>query len=409
MILVQKHNYKKSHPFYNELDNLCFLSKNLYNSTLYFIRQHYFTTKEYMNYYKVNKIFTVNNQKDYCALPRKVSKMTQQLVDKNFKSFFALLKRKQLGKYTKPINIPKYLDKIKGRQIVHYDKQALSFKAKIGFIKLSGTDIYIPLTKNISVDSVRFVRIIPKSNNTIDVEVAYNKQEKSVAFNNKIASIDLGINNLATITSNVFSPIIINGKPIKSINQYYNKYYAKIKSFQMQNGNSKRTTNKMKTLTRIRNNKINDYLHKATKFITNHLISNNITLLIIGYNKNWKQDVNIGRQTNQNFVQIPFLKIVELLTYKCKLEGIEVVTNEESYTSKCSFIDNESIQKHSNYVGKRIQRGLFRTLQNKLINADVNGSYNILKKYLTKQVAWNEYIYSNCVEVCSTPVVFTMK
>lgn len=408
MILVLKHSYKKSHPFYKELDKLCFLSKNLYNSTLYTVRQHYFETHKYLNYNAVNKLFTDNKQVDYCALPRKVSKITQQLVDKSFKSFFALLRLKQKGKYNEHINIPDYLDKVKGRQIVHYDKQALSFKAKEGFIKLSGTNIYIPLTNDITKDIVRYVRIVPKPHNIIDVEIGYKVEVPEIEYNNRIASIDLGINNLATVTSNVFSPFIINGKPLKSINQYYNKHLADLKSFQMLKGN-KKSTNRIKALTVKRNNKVTDYMHKATRLITNHLVSNNISLLVIGYNKGWKQDVNMSKKNNQKFVQISFLKFINLLAYKCRLAGITVVTNEESYTSKCSFLDKEPIQKHSTYLGRRVKRGLFRTLNKNYINADVNGSYNIMKKYLITQEAWNENIFSDCVEACSTPVVFTIK
>lgn len=408
MILVLKHSYKKSHPFYKELDKLCFLSKNLYNSTLYTVRQHYFETHKYLNYNAVNKLFTDNKQVDYCALPRKVSKMTQQLVDKSFKSFFALLKAKQKREYNEPINIPNYLDKVKGRQVVHYDKQALSFKAKEGFIKLSGTNIYIPLTNDITKDIVRYVRIVPKPHNIIDVEIGYKVEVPEIEYNNRIASIDLGINNLATVTSNVFSPFIINGKPLKSINQYYNKHLADLKSFQMLKGN-KKSTNRIKALTVKRNNKVTDYMHKATRLITNHLVSNNISLLVIGYNKGWKQDVNMSKKNNQKFVQISFFKFINLLTYKCRLAGITVVTNEESYTSKCSFLDKEPIQKHSIYLGKRVKRGLFKTSNRTYINADVNGSYNIMKKYLITQEAWNENIFLDCVEACSTPVVFTIK
>lgn len=408
MILVLKHSYKKPHSFYKELDKLCFLSKNLYNSTLYTVRQHYFETHKYLNYNAVNKLFTDNKQVDYCALPRKVSKMTQQLVDKSFKSFFGLLRLKQKGKYNEPINIPNYLDKVKGRQVVHYDKQALSFKAKEGFIKLSGTNIYIPLTNDITKDIVRYVRIVPKSHNIIDVEIGYKTEVPEIEYNNRIASIDLGINNLATVTSNVFSPFIINGKPLKSINQYYNKHLADLKSFQILKGN-KKSTNRIKALTVKRNNKITDYIHKTTRLITNHLVSNNISLLVIGYNKGWKQDVNMSKKNNQKFVQISFLKFINLLTYKCRLAGITVVTNEESYTSKCSFLDREPIQKHSTYLGKRVKRGLFRTFNKNYINADVNGSYNIMKKYLITQEAWNENIFLDCVEACSTPVVFTIK
>ena len=410
MQLVEKHIIKPNHKYFKELDNLCFLSKNLYNATLYEVRQHFFNTGKYLNYYDVNKKFTENKQVDYCALPRKVGKMTQQLVDQNFKSFFALVQKKNKGEYNQPISIPKYLPKETGRQVVYYTKQALSFK-KTGFVKLSKTNIVIKTDKQ----NINFVRIVPR-NGYIVLEVGYNVIDTLLMPNNdRYAAIDLGINNLATITSNVTSPIIVNGKPIKSINQYYNKKVAKIQS-KLETVNKEHTSKKNKAITRIRNNKIDDYFHKATHYIVNHLVSNNINTLIIGYNKGWKQDTNMGTKNNQKFVEIPFLKFVNILTYKCELAGINVIQQEESYTSKCSFINQDFIatfgknDKKHNPTGSRVKRGLYKnnnveSNRLKYINADVNGSYNILRKYLAKQVAWNENIFSDCVEVCSTPLV----
>lgn len=410
MQLVEKHIIKQGNEDYKELDNLCFLSKNLYNATLYAVRQHYFNTKEYLNYNAVNKIFTDENQPDYCALPRKVSKCVQQLVDKNFKSFFALLKKKNNDEYDKPAHIPKYLPKETGRQVLTYTKQALSF-TKIGFVKLSQTNVLIQTSKQ----NINCVRVVPK-NGYIVVEVVYTVADvEPKQFNNNYASIDLGINNLATITSNVTSPIIINGKPIKSINQFYNKRVAKLQSI-LNTLNKQTTSKRIQALGRIRNNKIDDYFHKATHYIVNHLVSNNINTLVIGYNEEWKQDINIGKQNNQKFVEIPFLKFVEMLEYKCKLEGITVIRQEESYTSKCSFINQDFIPTYNktdnlhNPTGKRIKRGLYENnnINNKHlkhINADVNGSYNILRKFLISQEAWNENIFLDCVEVCSTPVI----
>lgn len=405
MKLVERHIIKPNHRYYKELDHICFLSKNLYNSTLYAIRQHYFKNKEYLNYYKVNKMFTDSNQVDYCALPRKVSKLVQQLVDKNFKSFFSLLKLSQKGKYNKPIKIPKYLDKVKGRQVVTYTKQALSFRYT-GYIKLSGTNIRIPCTKG----NIKFVRVVPKLGYII-VEVGYEQQPAEILpNNNRYASIDLGVNNLATIVSNVMKPVIISGKPLKSINAYYNKQMAHYKSI-LRTTNSLYSSNRTKVLSRIRDNKISDYMHKASHYIVNHLVSNNINTLIIGYNKGWKQDTNMGDRHNQNFVQIPFLKFVQMIEYKCRLKGITVIRQEESYTSKCSFIHGDYIPTYGvddelfKPLGKRVHRGLYKNRNGIYINADVNGSYNILRKYLTSKAAWNEKIFSNCVKVCSTPLV----
>ena len=411
MQLVEKHIINNGNRDYAELDNLCFLSKNLYNATLYAVRQHFFETGEHLNYNAVNKIFTQEQQIDYCALPRKVSKMVQQLVDQNFKSFFSLLKKKQNGTYDKPVRIPKYLHKQKGRQVVMYPEQALSFKKK-GFVKLSQTNIYIKTNK----EHINFVRVVPK-NGYIVLEVGY-KVSDALPYenNNNYASIDLGINNLAAITSNTTKPIIINGRPVKSINQYYNKKVAELKSDLDRRNSKSSTSNHIKTLGRIRNNKIDDYFHKSTHFIVNHLVSNNINTLVIGYNEGWKQDTNMGKVTNQKFVEIPFLTFVQMLMYKCERVGITVSLQEESYTSKCSFVNQDFIPTHNkndnlyNPSGKRIKRGLYRNNNIiapnlKQINADVNGSYNILRKYLTQKEVWNENLFSDCIEVCSTPVI----
>lgn len=410
MQLVEKHIIKPNDDNYKELDNLCFLSKNLYNATLYTVRQYFFETGKYMGYEKVNKEFTDTKQPDYCALPRKVSKLVQKLVASNFNSFFALNRKKKNGQYNESVHIPGYLDKVNGRQVLTYTKQALSFK-KPSYVQLSQTNIYIKTDKQ----DICFVRVSPK-NGYIVLEVGYKVQEKDFKDNNsRYAAIDIGVNNLAAITSNVMKPIIINGKPLKSINQYYNKTVAEIKS-ELEITNKQKTSNKVKAMGRIRTCKIEDYFHKATNYITNLLVSNNINTLIIGHNKGWKQDVNMYKKDKQTFIQIPFLKFVNMLTYKCELEGINVVLQEESYTSKCSFINQDYIPTYGvdddkfNASGNRVKRGLFKNKNQisnnlKYINADINGSYNILKKYLTSKVAWNESLYLDCVEVCSTPLV----
>ena len=217
--------------------------------------------------------------------------------------------------------------------------------------------------------------------------------------NDRYCSIDLGLNNLATIGSNVIKPIIINGKPLKSINQFYNKRVSNLKS-KLKDG--KKTSRRIKSLTDKRNNKIKDYLHKASTLLVNQLVSNDLNTLIIGNNKSWKQDINIGKRNNQNFVQIPHSTFIKMLEYKCKLRGINVLITEESYTSKCSFLDNEDIKKQKEYKGRRIKRGLFKSSKGILINADVNGSLNILKKVV------GNFKY-NPIEVCSTPAVITVK
>ena len=200
--------------------------------------------------------------------------------------------------------------------------------------------------------------------------------------------------------------------PLKAINQYYNKKLAKEKSyisrFKTDEGNERKFSNKIQRLHNKRNNKVKDYMHKASRIVVNHLVSKEVSDFIIGYNKGWKQDINMGKKNNQKFVQVPFKKFIDMLVYKCALKGISVHLQEESYTSKCSFFDNEPIRKHSNYQGKRVKRGLFKTSQGLLLNADVNGALNILKKYCQK-VAWNDAWSLDYVEVCSTPLVSTIK
>lgn len=405
MILVEKHDYTKLSKHFNELDNLCFLSKNLYNVTLYHVRQHYFQHREYLSYNKINKLSNDLFPDDYTALPRKVSQQVQKIVDNNFKSFFNHLKVRKQGER---INIPKYLHKVDGRQVVPFTKQAISYNNKNvpnGYIKLSGVSFLIK-TK---VNNIQFARIVPK-HNLITIEIGYEVKESEYINNNNYASIDLGVNNLATITSNVFKPFIVNGKPVKSINHYYNKKIAQLAS-----RHKNIWTNKMYQITRKRDNKIKDYMHKASRYIVNHLVDNNINNLVIGYNKGWKQDTNTGKRNNQNFVQIPFLTFVQMLEYKCKLVGINVIIHEESYTSQSSFLHQDYIptygkdDKINKFSGKRIYRGLYRNQDKTSINADVNGSLNILRKTLIEQEVWNEKLFSDCIKVCSTPSVYTVK
>lgn len=396
MVLVEQHIIKEKDILYNELDNLCFLSKNLYNATLYRVRQYFFETEKYLNYNAVNKEFTHSNNVDYRALPAKVSKMTQMLVDQAFKSFFT--KRKNGGVKAR---IPKYLPK-DGRQVVTYTKQALSFK-EIGYVKLSKTNIKIKTY--INKDDIQFVRLTPFKKHIV-IEIGYNARVTTKELKGRYASIDLGVNNLATVTSNVTKPFIVNGKPLKSINQYYNKELAKEKSKLSKIGlkNSKRVDR----LNLKRNNKVSDYMHKASRYVVNQLVSQDIDTVVVGYNKGWKQDTNMSKVSNQKFVNIPFLKFIRMLQYKCAMCGIRIVINEESYTSKCSFLDDEDVKKHKTYVGKRVKRGLFKTSNGLILNADVNGSYNILKKYLLKEEVWDEKLFSDCIEVCSTPIIVTM-
>jgi putative transposase len=385
--LVEKHNISIKHKYYKELDNLAFLSKNLYNMALYNIRQQYFNFKTYLTY-NDNYELIKSQKNDYESLPRMVSQQVLRQLNTEFSTYFKALKsyNKNPEKFKGRPQMPKYKDKKKGRNILTYIKATISrTDYKKGILHLSQTNIKI--STKISYDDLICVRVVKKINSYV-IEICYNVNEPELKADNGIyAGGDLGINNLITVViNNNTSPIIINGRPLKSINQYYNKELARLKS-EAKIKNNKDTTKNIKKLTGKRNNKINDYMHKASKILVNHLVSMNICKLGIGKNKAWKQDVNIGSKNNQNFVSIPYNIFISMLTYKLKLKGIDVILNEESYTSKCSFLDNESIGKHEKYCGSRIKRGLFKTKNGILINADVNAAFNILKKAMPKAFA----------------------
>ena len=376
--LAERHIIRTTHQHFKECDDLAFKAKNLYNQGLYRIRQYFFKTEKYLNYRTLQKQLQQEKQTDYIALPAKVSQQVLKGLDKNFISFFkanqAYLKAQDSkSKFKGKPKMPKYKKKFEGRSIVTYTNQAISkVGLKNNLIQPSKTTISLSTNQR----AVQQVRIVPKSSHYV-IEVIYNKTEKQHIPNGKIAAIDLGINNLATTTFNFKQePIIINGRPLKSINQFYNKEKAKAMSYIGDKGSS----NKTRKLDFKRNNKINDYLHNSSHWLVNHLVSLDVSALVIGWNKGMKQDISLGCKNNQNFVGIPFHKFIHQLQYKGQLEGIKVIVREESYTSKCSFLDGESIKKHETYKGKRIKRGLFRTAKGNYINADVNASYNIMSK-----------------------------
>ena len=376
---------KKDNKLWKELDELCFLSKNLYNQGLYRLNKEYEENRKYKNYYELDKELREEKQIDYNLLPQKVSQQTLMLLDKNYKSFFKSIQdyKNNPSKYNGCPKPPKFKHKTKGRFVVVYTSQAISTKGlKNGIVKLSKTNVEFKT----EIKNIKQVRIIPKDNNIYCIELVYHKQEKQLVENNIFAGGDIGLNNLITIATNVGSPYIINGRPLKSINQYYNKKMANLKSklpHYIDGDNiktQKKTSKKIKKLTNKRNNKIKDYLHKASRRAVNELKQANVSKFVIGLNKQFKTEINIGNKNNQNFVSIPHSQFIHMLTYKCGLEGILVITREESYTSKCSFLDNEKIRKHDKYKGKRIKRGLFISSEGIKINADVNAASNILKK-----------------------------
>ncbi len=384
MKLVERHIIQKNHRFYAEIDRLCFLSKNLYNYANYLVRQSFIFEKTYRNYHDIQK--TLQNQPDYQAIPAKVSQQVLMIIERNWKSFKEANNayKETPSKFKGRPRLPGYKHKIKGRNVVVYTKQAISKKQlKQGLINPSKTEIY--LKTKVDTSKIKQVRLVPKLNHYV-IEVIYEADKRQYELeDNRCASIDIGLNNLATLTFNQagIKPLLINGKPLKSINQYYNKVKSGLQSLLGENQSSQ----KIKKLCNKREFKINDYLHKASRLIIDTLISEKIATLIIGHNTEWKQKINLGRRNNQNFVSIPYNKLIGMLSYKAEMVGIKVIITEESYTSKASFLDNDPLpiyqkdQKNQvTFSGKRVKRGLYRTGKRKLINADVNGSLNIMRK-----------------------------
>ncbi len=382
--LIEKHIIKPNHSNYKEIDKLCFLSKNLFNAVNYIVRQEFIFNQRYLT--SAQTYHLIKESVDYKAIPSKVSCQIIRLVDRCWSSFFASFKdySKNPHKYLGKPKLPKYKDKLKGRCVTIYPAQAISKKGlKKGLLEPSGTKISIPTKIQGKVNEIR---LVPRNGYYI-FEAVYEVESEKPIDNNRVAAIDLGLSNLATISSNVreFQPLIINGKPLKSINQFYNKKKGELQSKLQKQAEKRLKSNKIQKLTTKRNFKVEIYLHQASRIIINNLLENQMGTLVIGNNQKWKQETNLGKRNNQNFVQIPHHKFIEQLKYKAELAGIKVIINEESYTSKASFLDLDKIPNSSQGVkykfsGKRIKRGLYKSKNGLLINADLNGSYNILRK-----------------------------
>src|SRR4028119_1125354 len=397
MQLAERHIIKSTEHRFAEIDELAFKSKNLYNAANYVIRQSFTYGWGYINYNEMNRL--MKSHQAYKALPAKVSQQILMILDKNWKSFFKAVKayKTDSSKFTGRPKRPLYKDKVKGRNILVYTIQAISStQLKKGIIKLSGTEILIKTKVN--PDRICQVRLVPKCDSYV-IEVIYNEQESTVSDDKFVASIDLGLDNLVALTSNQpgFTPLLINGRPLKSINQFYNKRKARL---QTQLKGSRKSSPRIQRLTRCRHQKIDNYLHHTSRLIVDLLIAKQIGTLVIGKNAQWKTEIDLGKQTNRSFVNIPHARLIEMLEYKARLVGVKVIVQEESYTSKSNFLNLDPIPVYGHtgaedmvFSGKRIKRGLYKTLVGQLINSDVNGAYNILRKAIPNA-------FSNGIESC---------
>lgn len=364
----------------------CHLAKNLYNASLYDVRQHFFKTGKHLTWQSQRVKFVSQNQPDYRALPAKISGEMLRLVGANFNSFFSLLKAKQTGAYNKQVRIPKYLPK-KGLTTLRVPKDAISVDrnpVKNRHGALIYTHRISPKHLNIEIQTriakPQFITLTPK-HGRVQVSVVYNDEAKptQLADNGRYAAIDLGVNNLAAMIDSDGVAKLYNGKPVKSINQFFNKVKARLTS-QLDIRGEVKISKRLQRMSIKREGRINWYFHQVSSDIVNHAVSNNINTVIIGHNPEWKQDINIGRRNNQTFVSIPFAKLVHQIKDKASRYGIRVILTEESYTSKCSLLDWEEVKKHENYLGRRAKRGLFKASDGRIINSDINGAGNILRK-----------------------------
>ena len=385
MNLTEKEIIYSTDERFDLIKELCHLSKNLYNASLYDVRQYYFETKAYRTWKSQRPIFVKNNNPDYYALQSHLAGEVFRQVGQQFLSFFN-------NKSNKNKRIPKYKDK-NGYNIVTFPKITIS--RKIDFDESENIYTYTLCKKsyNLKIKStkpnVKMVKFVYDEVNDLikcfkiyEVEAYKIKKDNSRYF-----SIDPGLNNIVSIYNNIgIRPLLYNGRPIKSINQYYNKINAKLQSELPANIKSSK---RLKQLSFKRNNKIDYEMHKISTHIINEAVRNNISKIIIGNNIGWKNEINIGRRNNQNFVNIPHTKLFNQLLYKGLLNGIEVIFTEESYTSKASFFDKDELPiydettKHK-FSGRRISRGLYKDSKGNLWNADLNGGGNIMRKVSDK-------------------------
>ncbi|PMC69400.1 transposase [Fusobacterium nucleatum] len=382
-----KHLSKKE---FRNLKYLSHIAKNLTNEAMYNIRQYYFNKKKYLSYNENYKI--LKNSENYKKLNSNMAQQILKEVDGSFKSFFGLLKLAKNGQYdNKKIKLPKYLAKDGFTTLV------------IGFVRLKDGMLIIPYSNSfrktheeitiklspiLKGKKIKEIRIIPKQHSRyFEIQYTYEVEEVQRELNKENGlGIDLGIDNLCTCVSNNGKSFIIDGRKLKSINQYYNKINAKLQSIKDKQ-KIERTTLRQKRIARRRNNRIEDYLSKAARIIISYCLNNDIGKIVLGYNEDFQRNSNIGSINNQNFVNIPYRKLRDKLTYLCKLYRIEFKLQEESYTSKASFFDGdiipvydkENLQEYK-FSGKRIKRGLYQTSRGYQLNADCNGALNILRK-----------------------------
>lgn len=394
---IQKQQLKHlSSNEYKALRELCFLTKNMYNVALYNVRQYYFTEKKFLGYNSNYHLCKENE--NYALLNSNSAQQIMKVVDRNFKSFFSLIKMAKKGEYQyKDIKLPKYLKKDSFFNLIfgefNTSKDVFSVPMSPAFKRLYGK-VEINIPKNLKGKTIKEVRILPKNNaRFFEVQWIYEIQEfKGNLDKNNTLAIDLGVSNLCTCTTNNGRAFIVDGKKLKSINQWTNKENSRLQAIKDKQ-KIKGMTKKQFKLWSKRNNRVNDYLNKTVKYIIDYCLNNNIGTIVVGYNPTIQRNVNLGKSNNQNFVNIPIGNIREKLTYQCQRYNMNLIEQEESYTSKADFLANNSIpiynafdKKIYSFSGSRISRGQYKSVKGIILNADINGSLNIMRKANIKNI-----------------------
>ncbi|MEG3836621.1 MULTISPECIES: transposase [unclassified Microcoleus] len=385
---VEKHLIKKGHEWFDYCDKITDTSRSLFNVAQYTQRQSYFYGHGYLSQSKLDKLF--QKYVNYKAMPAKVAQLVLQQCADTWTNYFKALEtyRNDASKFTGKPKIPGYIE---GRNLVKFNNQALGKREfNKGKIVPSMSPMQIPVKPGLKFEDLCEVRIVPKTG-CFAVEVVYEEPDNSQFFcslnPSLAAAIDIGLDNLATIVFNDprIQPIAVNGKPLKSANQFYNKQVAKYRRL-IKVGTSRRLQN----IVTNRNNFVDSYLHQCTRMVVSEFLALGVTRVAIGKNAQWKTRINLGRRNNQNFVQVPHARFIEILTYKLESVGIKVVVGEESYTSKSSFLDWDTIPIYTSNnkekpteSGKRVARSWYVAADGSKIHADVNGAFNIGRKVIS--------------------------
>ena len=391
-IRVEQHRIDTLHASYALLASFCHKAKNLYNHANYLVRHAFLEEKQWLRYGTLDKLLKEDTEyPDYKEMPTAQSaQQVLRALDSNWCSFFVSIKdySKNKQKYLGKPKPPKYLKKDGSYELVLTNQNCKIKEDKIQFPKVfEGFFITPRCIRREDFLSLQQVRIVPKGQYLV-VEVIYQiALPEKKKDNGRYIGIDIGVSNLATIGNTIGKPaIILNGRPLKSMNQYYNKkisYYRGIAKRMNRNEYSKR----MAQLTKKRMAKIEDYLHKASRYLIEYCKKEDISKIVIGQNKEWKQESPLGRVVNQSFVQIPFARFLQMIQYKAEEVGITIILTEERYTSGTSFLDGEAPTKVNYNKARRVHRGLFVSNTGIAINADLNGAYQILKKVVS--IKWD--------------------